>query len=297
MLTGCLIPIVTPMTPDGALDLASLKKLIDWYIDNGVAGIVIVGTTGESPTVNFDEHHALIRTAVEHVNGRIHVMAGTGGNSTQEAIELTQYAQKIGADSCLSVVPYYNKPSQEGLYRHFRAIAEKVDLPLVLYNVPGRTVADLANETVLRLAEIPGIIGLKDATGDIARATELFKALRLRGKTDFALYSGDDITSLAYLLLGGHGTISVTACVAPAKIVAMCAAAAIGNIKVACAINDKLLLLHRRLFIEGNPVPVKWAMAQMGLIPSGIRLPLAPLAEQFHRPLREALIEAECLKN
>lgn len=297
MLTGCLIPIVTPMTPDGALDLASLKKLIDWYIDNGVAGITVVGTTGESPTVDFDEHHTLIRTTVEHVNGRVHVMAGTGGNSTQEAIELTEYAKKIGADSCLSVVPYYNKPSQEGMYRHFRTIAEKVGLPLVLYNVPGRTVADLANETVLRLAEVPDIIGLKDATGDIARAAELVKALRLRGKTDFALYTGDDITSLAYLLLGGHGTISVTACVAPAKIVAMCAAAAAGDVKTARTINDSLLPLHRRLFVEGNPVPVKWAMAQMGLISPGLRLPLAPLSEQFHQSLREALIEAECLKH
>ncbi len=297
MLTGCLIPIVTPMTPDGALDLATLKKLIDWYVDQGVAGIVIVGTTGESPTVDFDEHRELIRVAVEHVNKRIHVMAGTGGNSTQEAIELTEYARKVGADSCLSVVPYYNKPSQEGLYRHFRAIAEKVDLPLVLYNVPGRTVADLANETVLRLADVPGIIGLKDATGDIARATEMIKALHLCGKNDFVLYSGDDITSLAYLLLGGHGVISVTACVAPAKIVAMCAAAVAGDIKTARAINDTLLPLHRRLFVEGNPVPVKWAMAQMGLIASGIRLPLAPLSEKFHQPLREALIEAGCLKN
>ncbi|MDR1530038.1 MAG: 4-hydroxy-tetrahydrodipicolinate synthase [Burkholderiales bacterium] len=296
MLTGCLIPIVTPMTPDGKLDFASLKKLIDWYIGSGVAGITIVGTTGESPTVDFDEHHELIRVTVEYVAKRAHVMAGTGGNSTQEAIELTEYAKRIGADSCLSVVPYYNKPSQEGLYRHFRAIAEKVDLPIVLYNVPGRTVADLANETVLRLTDVPGIVGLKDATGDIGRATEMFKALRRRGKFEFALYSGDDITSLAYLLLGGHGVISVAACVAPAKIVAMCAAAAQGDIKTARAINDNLLSLHRRLFVEGNPVPVKWAMAQMGLISPALRLPLAPLSETFHQTVREALVEAGCLK-
>jgi 4-hydroxy-tetrahydrodipicolinate synthase len=295
MLTGCLVPIVSPMTPDGALDFAALRKLIDWYIAHGVAGIVVVGTTGESPTVDFEEHHALIKATVEHVAGRVHVMAGTGGNSTAEAVELTAYAKKVGADSCLSVVPYYNKPSQEGLYRHFRTIAEEVDLPLVLYNVPGRTVADLADGTVLRLSQVPGIIGLKDATGDIGRVTELVKALNEAGKEDFALYSGDDITSLAFLLLGGHGVISVTACVAPEQIVAMCHAAARGDVAHARTVNDTLIPLHRKLFVEGNPVPVKWAMAQMGLISPGIRLPLAPLSEPFHEPLRQALRTAGCL--
>ncbi|MCL2297152.1 MAG: 4-hydroxy-tetrahydrodipicolinate synthase [Proteobacteria bacterium] len=295
MLTGCLVPIVTPMTPDGVLDLATLRNLIDWYIANDAAGIVVVGTTGESPTVDFEEHHALIKATVDHVAGRAHVMAGTGSNSTAEAIDLAAYAKKVGADSCLSVVPYYNKPSQEGLYRHFRTIAEEVDLPLVLYNVPGRTVADLANDTVLRLSQVPGIVGLKDATGDIGRATELIKALNEAGKKDFALYSGDDITSLAFLLLGGHGVISVTACVAPQQIAAMCRAAARGDIAKARALNDTLLPLHRKLFVEGNPVPVKWAMAQMGLISAGIRLPLAPLSESFHEPLRQALRAAGCL--
>jgi 4-hydroxy-tetrahydrodipicolinate synthase len=295
MLTGCLVPIVTPMTPDGVLDLATLRKLIDWYIANDAAGIVIVGTTGESPTIDFEEHQALIKATVVHVAGRVHVMAGTGSNSTVEAVDLAAYAKKVGADSCLSVVPYYNKPSQEGLYRHFKAIAEEVDLPLVLYNVPGRTVADLANDTVLRLSQVPGIVGLKDATGDIGRATELIKALNDAGKKDFALYSGDDITSLAFLLLGGHGVISVTACVAPKQIAAMCRAAACGGIAKARALNDTLLPLHRKLFVEGNPVPVKWAMAQMGLISAGIRLPLAPLSEPFHEPLRQALRAAGCI--
>ncbi|MDR0247106.1 MAG: 4-hydroxy-tetrahydrodipicolinate synthase [Burkholderiales bacterium] len=295
MLTGCLVPIVTPMTPDGVLDLATLRKLIDWYIANDTAGIVIVGTTGESPTIDFEEHQTLIKATVDHVAGRVHVMAGTGSNSTAEAIDLAAYAKKVGADSCLSVVPYYNKPSQEGLYRHFRTVAEEVDLPLVLYNVPGRTVADLSNDTVMRLSQVPGIVGLKDATGDIGRATELIKALNEAGKKDFALYSGDDITSLAFLLLGGHGVISVTACVAPKQIAAMCHAAARGDIAKARAANDTLLPLHRKLFVEGNPVPVKWAMAQMGLISAGIRLPLAPLSEPFHEPLRQALRAAGCL--
>ncbi|MCL2873052.1 MAG: 4-hydroxy-tetrahydrodipicolinate synthase [Betaproteobacteria bacterium] len=295
MLTGCLVPIVTPMTPEGALDFAALRKLIDWYIANGVAGIGIVCTTGESPTIDFEEHHTLIKATVEHVAGRVHVMAGTGSNSTAEALELTTYAKKVGADSCLVVVPYYNKPTQEGLYRHFRTIAERVDLPMMLYNVPSRTVADLANETVLRLAQVPGIFGLKDATGDIGRATELFKAMGEVGKKDFAFFSGDDITSLAYLLLGGNGVMSVTSCVAPQQIVAMCRAAAGGDIAQARAVNNTLLPLHRKLFVEGNPVPVKWAMAQMGLISGGLRLPLAPLSEPFHESLRQALRAAGCL--
>src|SRR5512136_604805 len=211
MLTGSLVAIATPMQEGGALDLAALCKLIEFHIAAGTAGIVIVGTTGESPTVDFDEHCLLIKTAVEQVRRRVPVIAGTGANSTSEAIELTAFAKEAGADSCLSVVPYYNKPTQEGLYRHFRAIAERVDLPLILYNVPGRTVADLANETVLRLADVPGIVALKDATADLGRGSELLRALTAAGKRDFAVYSGDDITSLPLLLIGGHGVISVTA--------------------------------------------------------------------------------------
>src|SRR5437868_9880044 len=216
MLTGSLVAIATPMQPGGALDLAAYRKLIDFHVANGTSAIVAVGTTGESPTVDFDEHCLLLKTAVEHAARRIPVIAGTGGNSTAEAIELTEYAKKIGADACLSVVPYYNKPTQEGLYRHFRAIADKVGLPMLLYNVPGRTVADLANDTVLRLARIPGIVGLKDATSDLVRHVDLIK--RLPRDRDFALYSGNDDTALAYMLLGGHGVISVTANVAVTEI-------------------------------------------------------------------------------
>jgi 4-hydroxy-tetrahydrodipicolinate synthase len=288
MITGSLVAIVTPMHEDGSLDLPRFCSLIDWHIAEGTDGIVVVGTTGESPTVNFDEHKELIRIAVEHARGRIPIIAGTGGNSTAEAIELTEAAKKAGATACLSVVPYYNKPTQEGLYRHFRRIAETVDLPMILYNVPVRTVTDLANDTVLRLAQVPGIIGIKDATANMERGSDLIR----RAPRNFAIYSGEDAGALALILLGGHGVISVTANVAPRLMREMCAAALVGDVKKAREINLRLLPLHQRLFIETNPAPVKWAMAQMGLIEPGIRLPLAPLSERCHDAVREALAEA-----
>ncbi len=295
MLTGSIVAIATPMSEGGALDLSAFGRLIDFHVANGTAGIVAVGTTGESPTVDVDEHCLLIKSAVEHARGRIPVIAGTGANSTSEAIELTAYAKKVGATSCLSVVPYYNKPTQEGLYRHFRAIAEAVDLPLLLYNVPGRTVADLANETVLRLAQVPGIVGIKDATADLGRGSELIRALAAAGKRDFAVYSGEDITALPLMLMGGHGVISVTANVAPKLMAEMCAAAARGDFAGARARNDRLLPLHRKLFVEANPIPVKWALAQMGLIANELRLPLLPLSPQHHETVRAALREAGCV--
>ncbi|HZI83481.1 MAG TPA: 4-hydroxy-tetrahydrodipicolinate synthase [Casimicrobiaceae bacterium] len=295
MLKGSLVAIVTPMQDGGALDLPAFTRLIDRHVASGTAAIVAVGTTGESPTVNVEEHCLVIRTAVEHAAGRIPVIAGTGGNATTEAVELTAYAKKVGASACLSVVPYYNKPTQEGLYRHFRTIAEKVDLPLLLYNVPSRTVADLANDTVLRLAQVPGIVGIKDATSDIARGSELLRALSAAGKTGFAVYSGDDINGLALMLMGGHGVISVTANVAPQLMSEMCAAALSGDLARARALNDRLLPLHRRLFLEANPIPVKWALAEMGLIKGELRLPLSSLAAQHHEALRDALREAGCI--
>jgi len=288
MITGSLVAIVTPMHEDGRLDIPAFKKLIDWHCAEGTDGIVVVGTTGESPTVDFDEHKELIRVAVRHSAGRIPIIAGTGGNSTAEAIELTESAKKNGATACLSVVPYYNKPTQEGLYRHFRKIAETVDLPMILYNVPGRTVADLANDTVVRLAQVPGIIGIKDATANIERGTDLIKRL----PRNFAIYSGEDSTALALILLGGHGVISVTANVAPKLMHQMCAAALVGDVKRAREINLRLLALHQRLFVEANPIPVKWALAEMGMLEYGLRLPLAPLSEKFRDTVREALHEA-----
>lgn len=288
MITGSLVAIVTPMQDDGRLDLTRFKSLIDWHIKEGTDAIVVVGTTGESPTVDMDEHKELIRVAVEHAKGRIPVIAGTGGNSTSEAIELSESAKKSGADACLSVVPYYNKPTQDGLYRHFRAIAEAVDISQILYNVPGRTVADLANDTTLRLAQVPNIIGIKDATANIERGTDLIR----RAPKDFAIYSGEDATGLAMILLGGHGVISVTANVAPKLMHEMCAAARKGDVTTAREINMKLLMLHQRLFVEANPIPAKWALAQMGLIGPGIRLPLTPLSEKCYDAVREALLEA-----
>ena len=285
MLTGSLVAIVTPMLPDGALDFARLKSLIDWHISEGTDGIVIVGTTGESPTVDFDEHCTLIRAAVEYTAKRVPVIAGTGGNSTKEAIHLTAFAKRTGADYALSVVPYYNKPTQEGQYRHFRAIAESTDLPIILYNVPGRTVADLSNETTLRLAEIPNIVGIKDATASMARGIELLK----HSRKDFGIYSGEDISTLPLLLLGAHGTISVTANVAPRLMHEMCAAALQGERVRAIEINNRLLGLHTQLFLESNPIPVKWALHQMGLIDSGIRLPLTSFDAKFHGLLLEAM--------
>jgi len=292
MITGSLVAIVTPMKSgkeqDGALDLERFKQLIDWHVAEGTDGIVVVGTTGESPTVDFDEHKELIRIAVQHSRGRIPIIAGTGGNSTVEAIELTASAKENGATACLSVVPYYNKPTQEGLYRHFRKIAETVDLPMILYNVPGRTVADLQTDTVLRLAQVPGIIGIKEASANIERNTDLIR----RAPRNFAIYSGDDATALALILLGGHGVISVTANVAPKAMHQMCAAALVGDLKRARELNLRLFPLHQKLFVEANPIPVKWALAEMGMIESGLRLPMSPLAEKFHQTVREALHEA-----
>jgi 4-hydroxy-tetrahydrodipicolinate synthase len=288
MITGSLVAIVTPMFEDGRLDMARFRELIDWHVAEGTDGIVVVGTTGESPTVDFDEHKELIRVAVDHAKGRIPVVAGTGGNSTAEAIELTGSAKKAGATACLSVVPYYNKPTQEGLYRHFRKVAETVDLPMIVYNVPGRTVADLQNDTVLRLAQVPGIIGIKDATANIERGTDLVK----RAPRGFAIYSGEDSTALALILLGGHGVISVTANIAPRLMHEMCAAALVGDVKKARELNLRLLGLHQKLFVEANPIPVKWALAQMGRIEAGLRLPMTPLSEKCHEVVREALAEA-----
>jgi 4-hydroxy-tetrahydrodipicolinate synthase len=294
MLSGSLVAIATPMQSGGALDLPGLCKLIEFHIANGTAGIVIVGTTGESPTVTFDEHCLLIKSAVEYVKGRIPVIAGTGSNSTEEAIEQTEYAKSVGASYGLSVVPYYNKPSQEGLYRHFKAIAEAVDLPLLLYNVPGRTVSDLATDTVLRLAELPGVAGIKDATSDMVRHVELMG--RLPKSKSFALLSGNDDTALAYMLLGGHGVISVTANVAPRAMAEMADAALKGRLKEARSANAKLMPLHTKLFVEANPIPVKWALAEMGLIDGALRLPLTPLGESHHDIVRAALREAGCLE-
>ncbi len=288
MITGSIVAIVTPMHEDGSLDYPRLRNLIDWHVREGTDGIVIVGTTGESPTVDWDEHCELIRVAVEHSAGRIPVIAGTGANSTREAVELTEYAKKVGATAGLSVVPYYNKPTQEGLYRHFKTIAEAVDLPMILYNVPGRTVADLANDTALRLAKVPGVIGIKDATGNIERGSDMVK----RAPKDFAVYSGDDASALALILLGGQGTISVTANVAPRLMHQMCAAGLAGDAITAREINRRLLGLHRNLFVEANPIPVKWACAQMGLIGPGIRLPLTPLSPELHERVRAAMAEA-----
>jgi 4-hydroxy-tetrahydrodipicolinate synthase len=291
MIKGSIVAIVTPMHEDGSLDNPGLRKLIDWHIAEGTDGIVIVGTTGESATVSVQEHCELIKLAVEHTKGRIPIIAGTGGNSTEEAIKLTQFAKDAGADAALVVVPYYNRPTQEGMYRHFKAIAEAVDLPIILYNVPGRTVADMANDTVLRLAAIPNIVGLKDATGNIGRGAEL---LRLAPKS-FAVYSGDDPTAMALMFMGGAGNISVTANVAPRAMHELCVAAMAGDIAGAVAINNQVIPLHAKLFVEPNPVPVKWAMAEMGLMPAGLRLPLAPLAAEFHDTVRAALREAGVL--
>jgi 4-hydroxy-tetrahydrodipicolinate synthase len=277
------------MHDDGGLDLARFKALIDWHIAEGTDGIVVVGTTGESPTVDFDEHKDLIRVAVEHAAGRIPVIAGTGANSTAEAIELAESAKKSGANASLSVVPYYNKPTQEGLYRHFRTIAETVNIPLIVYNVPGRTVADISNDTVLRLAQVPNITGLKDATGNLERGADFLR----RVPKGFAVYSGDDATGLPLMCLGGHGVISVTANVAPRLMHEMCAAALAGELRSAREAHFRLMPLHQKLFVEANPIPVKWAAAQMGLIGMGIRLPLTPLSPQYHEVLRQAMREAD----
>jgi 4-hydroxy-tetrahydrodipicolinate synthase len=291
MLSGSLVAIVTPMLADGALDLPSLKSLIDWHVQQGTDGIVIVGTTGESPTVDVEEHCGLIRAAVEHAAGRVPVIAGTGGNSTREAIELTRYAKSVGADYSLSVVPYYNKPVQEGLYQHFRVIAEACELPMLLYNVPSRTVADMSNDTVLRLAQIPNIVGIKEATSNIDRVTDLLA----RKPRNFIVLSGDDSTGLSYIMLGGKGVISVTANVAPSPMHEMCAAALAGDYAKAIEVNNRLFPLHKNLFLESNPIPVKWALHKMGRIAAGIRLPLTPFDARYHETLAESLRGAGCL--
>jgi len=291
MIKGSIVAIVTPMFEDGSLDKDSLRKLLDWHVAEGTDGIVIVGTTGESATVSPEEHCELIKLTVEHVGGRIPVIAGSGGNSTAEAIALTRHAKAVGADATLQVVPYYNRPTQEGMYRHFKAIAEAVDIPVILYNVPGRTVADMANETVVRLSGVDNIVGIKDATGNVGRGIEL---LRMVDKS-FAVYSGDDPTAMALMFCGGAGNISVTANVAPRAMHELCEAAMSGQIARAVEINNRVLSLHSKLFIEPNPVPVKWALTEMGKMPSGLRLPLAPLSTQYHDTVRAALRESGVL--
>jgi 4-hydroxy-tetrahydrodipicolinate synthase len=279
------------MTADGALDLARLKSLVEWHIAEGTDGIVIVGTTGESPTVDVPEHCKLIESAIDFAGGRIPVIAGAGGNSTREAIELTKFAARAGADYALSVVPYYNKPTQEGLFRHFKAIAEATDVPVILYNVPSRTVADLHNDTVLRLAQVKNIVGLKESTSNIERVTELM----MRMPKGFLVFSGNDDAALAYIQLGAAGVISVTANVAPRLMHEMCVAARKGDSAKAIEINNRLLALHKNLFVESNPIPVKWALNRMGRIAEGIRLPLTPLASQHHETVASALRGAGCL--
>ncbi|AHE97345.1 4-hydroxy-tetrahydrodipicolinate synthase [Thioalkalivibrio paradoxus] len=288
MFQGSMVALVTPMQPDGSIDHESLQRLVDWHIDAGTDAIVAVGTTGESATLDFDEHCMVIARVVEHVKGRLPVIAGTGANATREAIELTRCARDAGADACLLVTPYYNKPTQEGLYRHYRAVAEAVEIPQILYNVPGRTAVDLLPETVERLAGVPNIVGLKEALGSPERTRELVE--RVGGRLE--LYSGDDATALDFLLAGGQGVISVTANVAPALMHEMCALALAGDASRAREVNDRLDGLHHALFLEANPIPVKWATARLGLIPEGIRLPLTPLSEPFHAPVLEAMRRA-----
>ena len=287
-IVGSIVALVTPMHEDGSVDYDALRRLVDWHIAEGTACIGAVGTTGESPTVTVEEHCEVIRVCVEHAKGRIPVMAGTGGNSTAEAIELSRYALKVGADCTLSVVPYYNKPSQEGIYRHFKAIAEAVDVPMVLYNVPGRTVADMNIETTLRLAQVPGIVGIKEASGQIDRAAWLIK----QAPKGFSIYSGDDGTAIALMLLGGHGNVSVTANVAPRLMSQLCKAALAGQAKEATAIHLKLLALHKNLFIEPSPAPTKWAMAKLGLCSDALRLPITPLSDAGQEVVEQALREA-----
>ena len=285
MIKGSIVALVTPMQADGGLDMEAFRHLIDWHVAEGTSAMVIAGTTGESPTVDVEEHVDLIKVAVQHANKRIPVIAGTGANSTAEAIELARAAKSVGAQAQLSVVPYYNKPPQEGLYQHFKKIAEAVDLPMLLYNVPGRTVADMSNETVLRLAQVPGIIGIKDATGNIDRGAQLLAAV----PDDFAVYSGDDLTAVALMLLGAQGNISVTANVMPRAMVELCRAAGQGNAHEAWNWHKQLLPLHKALFVEANPIPVKWALQRLGKMPAGIRLPLVPLSVANEATMLDAL--------
>jgi len=297
-LTGSIVALVTPMHDDGSVDYPALRRLIDWHIEEGTDCLGVVGTTGESPTVDVEEHREIIRVSVEqarkHTHKRVPIMAGCGANSTREAIELARYAKDVGADSQLQVVPYYNKPTQEGQYRHFKAIAEAVrDLPMVLYNVPGRTVADMAHDTVMRLAQVPGIIGIKEATGNIERAQWLIR----EKPADFAVYSGDDPTAVALMLCGGQGNISVTANVAPRKMHELCVAAIAGDARRAMQIQMELLPLHRHLFVEPNPIPVKWAMSRLGLCGGAMRLPLTELAQEARPVVEAALRQCGLLKD
>ncbi len=296
MIQGSIVALVTPMLPDGSLDLDAYRRLIDWHVAEGTAAIVAVGTTGESPTVSVDEHCALIRAAVEQSAGRIPIIAGAGGNSTAEAIELTRFAKSVGADAVLSVVPYYNRPTQEGLYRHFKAIAEGADIPVILYNVPGRTMADLANDTVVRLASVPGIGGIKDATGDIGRGIALIAALKSAGAIDFAVYSGDDASAVALMLMGADGNISVSANIAPRALSQMCKAAIAGDAVAARDWHVKTLALHRVQGLESNPTATKWALHHMGLIDAGIRLPLVPLSAISQATVLDALRQSGALQ-
>ena len=290
-ITGSIPAMVTPMLEDGSVDYASLRKLIDWHIAEGTDCIGVVGTTGESPTVNVEEHREIIRVSVEQAKGRVPIMAGCGANSTAEAIELAQFAKSVGADCQLQVVPYYNKPTQEGLYQHFKAIAESVpDLPVILYNVPGRSVADMQHETVLRLAQVPGIVGIKEATGNIERAQWLIRDL----PKEFAVYSGDDPSAVALMLCGGKGNVSVTANVAPRLMHELCVAAMAGNVQKAMEIQFKLMPMHKHLFVEANPIPVKWAMARMGLCGGTLRLPMTELSKS-QQPVVEAALRASGL--
>ena len=287
-ITGSIVALVTPMHEDGSVDYPTLRKLIDWHIAEGTDCIGVVGTTGESPTVNVEEHCEIIRVSVEQAKGRVPIMAGCGANSTSEAIELARFAKKVGADCQLQVVPYYNKPTQEGQYQHFKAIAEATgDLPVVLYNVPGRSVADMLHATVLRLAQVPGIVGIKEATGNIERAQWLIKET----PKDFAVYSGDDATAVALMLCGGQGNISVSANIAPRLMHELCMAAVAGDAAKAMAIQLQLLPIHKHLFVEANPIPVKWAMARMGLCGPALRLPMTQL-EAANAPVVEAALKA-----
>lgn len=292
MYRGSMVALVTPMHVDGSIDYQSLANLVEFHIENNTSAIVSMGTTGESATLDLDEHCEVMRRTVEMARGRIPVIAGTGANSTSEAIELTRCAQQGGADACLLVTPYYNKPPQRGLYLHHKKIAESVDIPQILYNVPGRTACDMLPETVKQLSEIDNIVGLKDATGDLGRLAEMQKLL---AGADFDLFSGDDATGTEFMLRGGDGVISVTTNVAPSAMAAMCEAALAGDRELAEALNQPLTGLHSRLFLEANPIPVKWALAEMKLIHPGIRLPLVVLAEEYHQPLREAMLQAGIL--
>lgn len=291
MITGSLVALVTPMHADGNIDWERLDNLVEFHIENGTKAIVAVGTTGESSTLNPDEHIDVIRRVVKRANGRIPVIAGTGGNSTHEAVDLTREAAEIGVDACLLVVPYYNKPTQEGLYQHFKTVAEAVDVNQILYNVPGRTSCDMLNETTSRLADIPNIVGIKDATGNVSRGEELVRMVGDR----IAVYSGDDGTSLELMLRGGDGNVSVTANVAPKLMSQVCEAAVSGDEARARELDEVLAPLNRKLFLEANPIPVKWALHQMGMIGPGIRLPMTPLSEEYHDDVLEALRAAGCL--